>query len=209
VVVHGDHGERLIESSLEYRWYRLWRDVLGAKRTAKREGHETDVYEVLIRVPLVLVAPGRIGAGVVVDQLVRQVDLGPTLLDLAGVPVPPGLDGTSLLPAIGGANLQLEAFVEAFGRVRGSPRDRRAGWRGPRWKCITAPQAPDVADELYDLAADPRERRNMAREHSDVVRELRARIDAVEATAAGDVAALSDAEQATIERRLRELGYVE
>jgi hypothetical protein len=38
----------------------------------------------------------------------------------------------------------------------------------------------------------------MAREHSDVVRELRARIDAVEATAAGDVAALSDAEQATI-----------
>jgi arylsulfatase A-like enzyme len=209
VVVHGDHGERLIESSLEYRWYRLWRDVLGAKRTAKREGHETDVYEVLIRVPLVLVAPGRIGAGVVVDQLVRQVDLGPTLLDLAGVPVPPGLDGTSLLPAIGGSNLQLEAFVEAFGRVRGSPRDRRAGWRGPRWKCITAPQAPDVADELYDLAADPRERRNMAREHSDVVRELRARIDAVEATAAGDVAALSDAEQATIERRLRELGYVE
>ncbi len=30
IVLHGDHGERLIESSLEYRWYRLWRDLLGA-----------------------------------------------------------------------------------------------------------------------------------------------------------------------------------
>jgi arylsulfatase A-like enzyme len=209
IVVHGDHGERLIESSLEYRWYRLWRDLLGAERTAKREGHETDVYEVLIRVPLVVIAPGQVGAGIVVDQLVRQVDLGPTLLDLAGVAVPPGLDGTSLLPAVGGTDLGLEAFIEAFGRVRGSPRDRRAGWRGARWKCVTAPQAPEVADELYDLTADPRERRNVAREHPDVVHSLRARIDAVEATAAGEVAALTDAEQATIERRLRELGYVE
>jgi arylsulfatase A-like enzyme len=209
VVVHGDHGERLIESSLEYRWYRLWRDLLGPTRTRKREGHETDVYEVLIRVPLVVVAPGHVGAGVVVDQLVRQVDLGPTLLDLAGVTVPDGLDGMSLLPALGGRDLGLEAFVEAFGRVRGAPRDRRAGWRSARWKCITAPHAPDVADELYDLVADARERRNVAREHPDVVKELRARIDAVEATAAGEVAALSDAEQAIIERRLRELGYVE
>ncbi len=159
--------------------------------------------------PLVLVAPGRIASGVAVDQLVRQVDLGPTLLELAEVAAPSGLDGTSLLPAIAGTDLRLEAFIEAFGRVRGTPRDRRAGWRGARWKCVTAPHAPDLPDELYDLSADPRERRNVAREHPDVMRALRARIAAVEATAAGEVAALSDAEQATIERRLRELGYVE
>ncbi len=38
VAVHGDHGERLIESSLEYRWYRLWRDLLGAAGRASAKG---------------------------------------------------------------------------------------------------------------------------------------------------------------------------
>jgi arylsulfatase A-like enzyme len=209
IVVHGDHGERLIASRLEYRWYRLWRDLLGPARTRKREGHETDVYEDLVRVPLLLAAPGRVPAATAVAQLVRQVDLGPTVLDLAGVPVPPGLDGVSLLPAADGTALGLEAFVEAFGRVRGTPRDRRAGWRTSRWKLVVAPNAPDLADELYDLEVDARERRNVAARHPEVVAELRARIDAVEATAADTVAALSAAEQATIEARLRELGYVE
>jgi len=209
VIVHGDHGERLIESSLEYRWYRLWRDLLGASRTRKREGHESDVYEVLIRVPLIIAAPGRVAAGATVTQLVRQADLAPTLLELAGVAAPAGLDGVSLLPALAGADLGLEAFVEAFGRVRGSPRDRRVGWRTPRWKYVVAPAAPDVAAELYDLSNDPRERRNVAAAHPDVVRGLAARIAAIEATAPGEVAALSADEQATIERRLRELGYVE
>ena len=209
VVVHGDHGERLIEGTLEYRWYRLWRDLLGASRTRKREGHESDVYEVLIRVPLIVAAPARLPAGTTVTQLVRQVDLAPTLLALTGVGAPPGIDGTSLLPAVAGADLGLEAFVEAFGRVRGTPRDRRVGWRTPRWKYVVAPEAPDVAAELYDLAADPRERRNVAALHPDVTRALDARIVAVERTSAGEVAALSAQEQATIERRLRELGYVE
>ncbi len=209
VVVHGDHGERLIASNLEYRWYRLWRDLLGPSRTRKREGHETDVYEVLVRVPLVVVAPGRVPAGAIVDQLVRQVDLAPTLLELVGVPPPAGLDGVSLLPAVAGTELDLEAFVEAFGRVRGTPRDRRAGWRTSRWKYVIAPNAPDVAAELYDLAADPRERRNVAALHPDVTRALGTRIATVEATAADEVPALTAAERAVIERRLRELGYVE
>jgi arylsulfatase A-like enzyme len=163
VVVHGDHGERLMASTLAYRWYRLRRDLLGAGRTRKLEGHETDVYEELIRVALAIVAPGRLPAAGRVDQLVRQVDLTPTILDVLGLPVPSGLDGVSLLAALReGRTLDLEAFVEAFGRVRGSARDKRSGWRTERWKYVAAPNAPDVPDELYDLAADPRERRNMA-----------------------------------------------
>jgi arylsulfatase A-like enzyme len=211
IVVHGDHGERLIESSLEYRWYRLWRDLLGAERTRKREGHETDIYEELVRVPLLMVAPGRAPAAHAVDQLVRQVDLMPTVLDLVGVPVPAGLDGVSLLPAMEGrAELGLESFLEAFGRVRGTARDRRAGWRTARWKYIVAPNAPDVPEELYDLTADPHERRNLASREPARAAELRARIDAVEATGGARAATeLSASEQAAVERRLRDLGYLE
>ena len=42
------------------------------------------------------------------------------------------------------APLGLEAFIEAFGRVRGTERDRRRGWRTERWKYVEAPHAPDV-----------------------------------------------------------------
>jgi arylsulfatase A-like enzyme len=209
VLAHGDHGERLVESALAYRWYRLQRDLLGRARTEKREGHETDVYEELIRVPLVVVAPERLPAGVRVDQLVRQVDVMPTVLDLLDHPVPPNLDGVSLAPAaFAGAELELEAFIEACGRVHGSPRDRRHGWRTPRWKYVAAPLAPDIPAELYDLEHDPRERHNLAAAEPARVAELAARVAAVEATAEAP-AALSDAEQEIVERRLRDLGYLE
>jgi arylsulfatase A-like enzyme len=209
VVLHGDHGERLIEGALAYRWYRLRRDLLGRARTDKREGHETDVYEELIRVPLVIAAPGRLPGGARVDQLVRQVDVMPTLLDLLEQPVPAALDGTSLVPAaFAGAELELEAFIEACGRVHGTPRDRRHGWRTPRWKYVAAPHAASVPEELYDLAADPRERRNLAASEPARVAALRARVAAVEAAATAPDA-LSAAEQQVVEQRLRDLGYLE
>jgi arylsulfatase A-like enzyme len=210
VLLHGDHGERLMASTLAYRWYRLRRDLLGASRTRKLEGHETDVYEDLVRVPLAIVAPGRVPAGERVDQLVRQVDVTPTVLDLLALPVPAGLDGVSLLPAIRERRgLGLEAFLEAFGRVRGTPRDRRRGWRTERWKYVEAPNAGDIPDELFDLAVDPRERRNLAAAEPARVAELRARVAAVEATAVGEGAALSADEEAAVEARLRDLGYIE
>jgi arylsulfatase A-like enzyme len=209
IAVHGDHGERLIESTLAYRWYRLWRDLLGAARTRKREGHETDVYEPLIRVPLLLVAEARLPGRTRVDQLVRQVDVMPTILDLVGVPIPEGLDGVSLLPAVSGADLELEAFLEACGRVRGHARDRRSGWRTSTWKYIMAPNAPDIPEELYDLAADPEERRNVALREPARAAAFRARIEAVEARRAAAPPPLSADEQAAVERRLRDLGYLE
>src|SRR5262245_45112513 len=52
IIVHGDHGERIVKTDLRYRAYRIWRDLLG-RTTAKREGHEMDIYEDLIRVPQV------------------------------------------------------------------------------------------------------------------------------------------------------------
>ena len=63
----------------------------------KEEGHGVYLYETTIRVPL-LIAPSSAGAagGRVVDEPVSLVDLAPTILTLAGVAVPAGLDGVSL-----------------------------------------------------------------------------------------------------------------
>ena len=100
VVLHGDHGERVVKTDVQYRLYRLIRDVFGRK-TRKREGHEMDVYEELIRVPLVFtplsnikelpLRPGRQD-----PQLVRQIDALATLLDLIGAPLPTNIHGQSM-----------------------------------------------------------------------------------------------------------------
>ena len=66
-----------------------------------------------------------------------------------------------------------------------------------------------MAEELYDLNADPRERRNLAARHPEHTARLRARIAAVEASAVGPAPALTAAEQAQVEQRLRDLGYLE
>lgn len=209
VLVHGDHGERLIDGYFAYRWYRLQRDLLGPGRVRKREGHESDVYEVLIRVPLLVVAPERMPAGTRVDQLVRQVDIMATVLDLLDHPVPPGLDGVSLVPAaFAGVDLGLAAFIEACGRVFGAPGERRHGWRTARWKYIAAPHAPELPEELYDLEQDPQELHNVAEREPEIVAELRARVADVEGGAVAPETLSAD-EQAIVEQRLRDLGYLE
>jgi arylsulfatase A-like enzyme len=216
VIVHGDHGERVVRTDLRYRLYRLSRDLLGRAATIKREGHEMDVSEELIRVPLVFTllnasAPALLPSGKQVSQLVRQIDILPTLLDMIDTPVPPNIHGRSLKPALlADTPLHLEAYLEAFLRVRSDPRDRRVGWRTAEWKYSYAPQNPDLPQRLYHLSADPHERRNLASRRPEVVTALRQRIEELQQgpLAASPGQAMSEAEQEMVAKRLAELGYM-
>jgi arylsulfatase A-like enzyme len=215
VVIHGDHGERVVKTDLQYRLYRLVRDLLR-RTTRKREGHEMDVYEDLIRVPLVFTSlngsqelPFRAGARD--PQLVRQIDALPTLLDLIGAPLPTNMHGCSLKPALlHGEQQRLEAYLEAFLRIRSNPLDRRVGWRTEEWKYIYAPQNPRLPEELYHLPNDPRERRNVTARRPEVAAELRERIEALQhgAVAPNPGVVMNDEEKAAIEKRLTDLGYM-
>ena len=214
IVVHGDHGEHFVPTDLGYRWYRLVRDLSGRK-TAKREGHEMDVSEELVRVPLVFslhnrgAGAPRLPAGSRRTQLVRQIDALPTVCDLVGAQVPNGIHGTSLAPALADDRpLGLEAYLEAFLRVRSDPRDRRVGWRTPDWKYVYAPENPAIPAELYDLANDPGERSNHAAQRPDVVQTLRQRIERLRNGHAAAESVMSAAEKADIEKRLADLGYM-
>lgn len=215
VVIHGDHGERVVKTDLQYRLYRLSRDLLG-RQTMKREGHEMDVSEELIRVPLVFTAlDGQVHPslrpGTQVGQLVRQIDALPTLLDLVGATVPANMHGRSLRPALeNNTALSIEAYLEAFLRIRSDPRNRRVGWRTEEWKYIYAPQNPSLRQELYHLPSDPNERRNVATQQPEIVALLRQRVESIQQgpIAANPGQAMSPEEQAQIEKRLVELGYM-
>jgi arylsulfatase A-like enzyme len=135
VVVAADHGESLNEH----------REI----------GHGFFIYESVIRVPLIVrtagVAPRRVA------DVVRIVDVMPTVLQLTGTPAA-GLDGVSLLGVMTGAarSLDLDAYAESLVPERfgwSSLRSLRTG----RFKLIDAPRP-----ELYDLLTDPGELHNLA-----------------------------------------------
>ena len=117
--------------------------------------HGFFIYEAATRIPLILNGPG-VPAASVSDQ-VRIVDVMPTALALLGVPAPPVVQGTDLMPIARGQHLGLVAHSESwYPRYHYGWSELRAIQDG-RFKLIRAPRL-----ELYDLATDPSEAQDRA-----------------------------------------------
>lgn len=176
-------------------------------------GHGYHVYDSLVRVPLV-VAGGAAPQGRRVGDQVRQVDILPTILDLAGLEdsIPSTVDGRSLLPMMRGEKLpELPALIETCQNSR-EP-SSFYGIRYGGFKYAYDANDPKVPEELYDLSADPEETRNLAQSRPDKVAELRRLIEThiaqAEAGAVDMTDEMSELEMAGLADHLRKLGYVE
>jgi predicted Zn-dependent protease len=133
---------------------------------------------------------------------VSLADVAPTILALAGAPALAGATGRDLGPQLrGGSGDGAEIYLETLATQLDFGWSPLFGLRDARTKYVRAPRP-----ELYDLAADPRETRDLAAERADGVRELDARLAERMATAATapEVAELDAATRA----ELRALGYV-
>jgi hypothetical protein len=80
--------------------------------------------------------------------------------------------------------------------------------RTSEWKCIWVPKDPNIATELYDLKRDPGERNNVADRHPELVTQLKGELASVESVGESSGLRMSAEEEATLEKRLRELGYL-
>lgn len=141
-------------------------------------------YDGGVRTPILLRWPGRIAPGRYEQTLVSSIDLLPTIAAAAGAPPPPGLSGIDLLPvcANGGRSERDAVFGECFDHDMPDIDDPAAGLQfrwviSGDWKLIV-PVSVDAELELFNLAADPHETRNVAGEHPTVVDDLTARLDA-------------------------------
>jgi len=187
VAVVADHGEGLGEHH--------------------EESHAFFVYDTTLHVPLILRGPGALPAGRTIAAQVRTIDLAPTILDCVALPPLPDAQGTSLWPLIAGQSqdLDLPAYGETLVPLLNLNFDPLHCLRYKNWKYIHA-QPP----ELYDLAADPGERQNLASQQPERVADLRQRLYAY-CTAAPvfdwSAAGRTSVDHATA-ARLRSLGYV-
>ncbi len=155
IVLLGDNGFYLGEHGLAGKWY----------------GHEES-----IRVPLLYYDPRRPEAQRR-DEIALNIDIAPTLLEVAGVAVPPAMQGRSLLPLVRGesvADWREDFYYEHAFDVQTLLDEGKADpeqlWPIPRsegvvsldWKYLHYYDEPPPNEELYDLRRDPHETNNLA-----------------------------------------------
>ncbi len=125
-----------------------------------------DAFEVSIRVPMLARAPGRIAAGSTIDAMVQNIDVGPTLLDYAGVTTPestPKMDGRSFWPLLEGKAVpgwRTHILYEYHWEWNFPAQPTTLAIRSQRYKYIYYHGLWD-RNGFYDLETDPHERHNL------------------------------------------------
>lgn len=170
--------------------------------------HGNSLFNELLRIPLVIHAPGRVPAGTTIGDLVRIVDVMPTILDLVGIAGGEHYRGSSLVPLMSGARESARlGFSEfpAYRIIRGQAIQSSVAK-------VIVPNTKRKWPNCFDLTSDPGEQTN--RWHDGLVwrDELVATLDEIARTAATNQAQLVSEQEAPSEemiRRLRSLGYVD
>ncbi len=166
-------------------------------------GHIDQLYDTLLSVPLIMVAPGILPEGRVVSQSVSLVDIFPTIAELVGFSTPDGIRGRSLVPLMEPdgtlpdlPHIALTARPQADSDLEAVVVDG--------WKLIRKRETGQVA--LFDLDADPGELKDLAPEFPDDVERLNRILDEhlAASVSASAWAELDDESRS----RLEALGYV-
>ncbi len=127
-------------------------------------GDKRWAYEESIRDPLLVRYPKFIKAGTTLEPLALNIDIAPTLLDLAGAPIPKSVQGRSLLPLFKDEKAPWRSSILSEYYQEGQ--NRTPDWqavRTDRWKYIHYPTLEGM-DELYDLRADRYELKNLIKD---------------------------------------------
>ena len=165
--------------------------------------HAFFVYGATQQVPLILSYPGVLPAGREVQPLVRVVDVLPTLLSAAQLPVPDDIDGRSLLPLVTGRSDRETgpAYQESYGPRLWWGAQEILGVRTGPWFYVRAPRP-----ELYNVEEDPAETVNLAAERPAELERLQALLRAM--VPEGDPLAHRASVDKETARKLQALGYL-
>jgi N-acetylglucosamine-6-sulfatase len=121
------------------------------------------MYEESLRIPLIIRYPEMIKEGSKNNALVLNIDVAPTLIELAGATVPEAMQGVSMVPLFNNEETKWrESFFYEYYQESYAPGFVTAtGVRNTRYKYIEYPDMTEDIDELYDLKTDPGEMTNL------------------------------------------------
>ncbi len=162
VILSGDNGGQPYFNDKTYPNGVFSPNVNPKNPKERFRGGKSDLYEGGLRVPFMVRWPGKIAAGRVCDHLCCFPDVMPTLAELAGVTCPEGLDGLSFAPVLRGHPDAQKQHPYLYWEFEGSTAVRIGNWKAYR-------KNAKAAWELYDLAADISEGRDVAAAHPDIV----------------------------------------
>jgi len=167
IIFSSDNGFMLGELGLSHKWFG---------------------FEPSVRVPLIISDPriARGHDGRSQEQIALNIDLAPTMLELAGVSTPPEMEGRSLIPFIRGNQVTSWRTDFLFEHLYPEPTIRRsAGVIGGRYKYLRYLDPTPNYESLYDLSTDPNETMDLARDerYQSVLQSLRLRYDQLVAAA--------------------------
>ncbi|HYW94606.1 MAG TPA: sulfatase [Bacteroidales bacterium] len=136
-------------------------------------------YEPSMRVPLLVSCPEMIKPETKIPQMVLNIDIAPTILELAGVKEPEQMQGRSFAPLLRGDHVTWrdKIFYEYFWEYYFPQTPNVYAVRTDRYKFVYHPGVWD-ADEFYDLREDPGETWNLiaAPEHQEMIHKMRGEI---------------------------------
>ena len=169
-------------------------------------GHR--MFDDLLRIPLILTGP-KIPNNVLISNMVRQVDIFPTILDLISIPVPNDIDGKNLLPLIEGQDTEeLISYIESPPLVE-NPSMKYIGIRTSKYKFIQNIHGDKQSYELYNLQNDPLEEKNITTTSSKQVEQLKKSLHTIRnKKSLSHNVEYDDNEKRRIKNVLKKLGYV-
>ena len=152
VIFTSDHGDCLTDHGHSQKW---------------------TMYEQITRIPMIVWSPGRYDAGKVVDGLCQQMDIGPTLLELADVKIPETMEAQSLAAPLAGDDWKPREYVYAEHGRDGilDSTDFMTMVRDERWKLVHF--VDEDEGQLFDLETDPNEMVNLWRDPDSAVEKER------------------------------------
>lgn len=131
------------------------------------------VYEGGIRMPLIIVWPGKIKAGVTNDMINANWDFLPTVCDITKIKAPQNIDGISYLPTLLGKENEQKPhkyLYWEFPQYGGQQAVRMGKWKGIRMHILKG----NMKVQLFDLDNDLQEQHDVSADHTEIVKEIEA-----------------------------------
>ena len=140
------------------------------------------LYEESIRTPIIIRGLGKACAarGAKLDELALNIDIAPTILDIAGIDIPAEMDGVSLYPTLKGraGPSRKDFFMEHVDIIKvKTPIPDSMGVRSAEWKYIRYVNVDPEVEEMYNIKTDPQESHNLANDpkYAPIKKQLRKR----------------------------------